>query len=156
MRSAAAVQAVKAGAVACFVLLLDQGVKEWVRADVIVGERIHLLPLVSVVHTTNTGIAFGFLGGTRGWLIPLLTAVAVIAVSIWFWSRPSRTMAWLPTGLILGGAAGNLLDRARFGAVTDFVKLPHWPAFNVADISITVGVILLIAITEIDARRAGN
>ena len=59
-----------------------------------------------------------------------------------------RRLIWLPTGLLLGGAAGNLIDRVRLGAVTDFVKLPHWPAFNVADICITVGVIVLIYVLE--------
>ena len=55
---------------------------------------------------------------------------------------------WLPTGLLIGGAAGNLIDRVRIGAVTDFVKFPHFPAFNVADICITFGVIVLIVVLE--------
>ena len=55
---------------------------------------------------------------------------------------------WLPTGLLLGGAAGNLIDRIRLGAVTDFIKFPHWPAFNVADICVTFGVISLIYVLE--------
>jgi signal peptidase II len=61
---------------------------------------------------------------------------------------------WLPTGLLLGGAAGNLIDRVRDGAVTDFIKLPHWPAFNVADIAITVGVLALLYVLEGPPRRA--
>ena len=55
---------------------------------------------------------------------------------------------WLPTGLLVGGAAGNLIDRIRLGAVTDFIKLPHWPAFNVADIAVTVGVVTLLWVLE--------
>ena len=55
---------------------------------------------------------------------------------------------WLPTGLLVGGAAGNLIDRIRLGSVTDFIKLPHWPAFNVADIAVTVGVVTLLWVLE--------
>jgi len=66
----------------------------------------------------------------------------------------NRPLVWLPTGLLLGGAAGNLLDRIRIGSVTDFIKLPHWPAFNLADIAITVGVIALVYVLEGPPRRA--
>ena len=60
---------------------------------------------------------------------------------------------WLPTGLLLGGAIGNLIDRARDGSVTDFVKFPHWPAFNVADMAITFGVVALLYVLEGPPRR---
>ena len=62
-------------------------------------------------------------------------------------------MLWLPTGMLVGGALGNLIDRIANGAVTDFIKLPHWPAFNVADICITVGVFVLLWVLE-GPRRA--
>ena len=55
---------------------------------------------------------------------------------------------WLPTGLLVGGAIGNIIDRLRDGAVTDFLKLPHWPAFNVADMAITFGVLALFYVLE--------
>jgi signal peptidase II len=61
---------------------------------------------------------------------------------------------WLPTGLLIGGAAGNLLDRVREGAVTDFIDFPAWPAFNVADMAITFGVLTLLYVLEGPPRRA--
>ncbi len=60
---------------------------------------------------------------------------------------------WVPTGLLAGGAIGNVVDRVRDGAVTDFLKLPSWPAFNVADVAITLGVLALLFVVERDARR---
>ena len=78
----------------------------------------------------------------------VVAVVALGALLAFFLTHLHRRLVWLPTGLLLGGAAGNLIDRVRAGAVTDFVKLPHWPAFNVADIAITVGVILLVYVLE--------
>ena len=63
-------------------------------------------------------------------------------------SDPVFSRVRLPVGMLLGGAAGNLIDRVRIGAVTDFVKIPHWPAFNVADIAVTFGVLILIFVLE--------
>ena len=62
--------------------------------------------------------------------------------------RPDRPWLWIPTGLLIGGAVGNLIDRLAHGAVTDFIKLPLWPAFNVADMSITFGVLVLLWVLE--------
>ena len=87
----------------------------------------------------------------------LLVVVAVIAVGAllaFFATHTHRPLVWLPTGLLLGGAAGNLLDRARDGAVTDFVKLPLWPAFNLADTAITLGVLALLYVLEGPPARA--
>ena len=67
--------------------------------------------------------------------------------------RPDRPWLWLPTGLLVGGALGNLIDRLAHGAVTDFVKLPLWPAFNVADMAITFGVLALLWVLEGPRRR---
>ena len=69
-------------------------------------------------------------------------------VTAYFALHPSRPWLWLPTGLLIGGAIGNLIDRIAHGAVTDFVKLPHWPAFNLADTAITVGVLSLVWVIE--------
>ncbi len=71
-----------------------------------------------------------------------------MALIAFFITHIHRRLVWLPTGLLIGGAAGNLIDRIRLGAVTDFIKFPHWPAFNVADICVTVGVISLIYVLE--------
>jgi signal peptidase II len=81
-------------------------------------------------------------------------AVVTLVVLVAFVLRHSaRPLVWLPVGLLLGGAAGNLIDRAREGAVTDFIDLPLWPAFNVADVAITFGVLLLLWVLEGPSRR---
>jgi signal peptidase II len=80
--------------------------------------------------------------------------LAVSALLAFFFTHLRRPLVWLPTGLLLGGAAGNLIDRLRDGAVTDFIKLPHWPAFNVADIAITFGVLALVYVLEGQPRKA--
>jgi signal peptidase II len=105
------------------------------------------------VHTRNAGVAFGLFPGGGAVLIAV-GALALIALLAFFVRHPQRPLAWLPTGLLIGGAAGNLIDRFRLGAVTDFVQLPHWPAFNVADMAITVGVVVLVVVLEAFPRRA--
>ncbi|MBA2514961.1 MAG: signal peptidase II, partial [Solirubrobacterales bacterium] len=95
----------------------------------------------------NTGVAFS-LFQDGGAVLIVFTIVAMMAVVVFFLSRPDRPGAWLPTGLLLGGAAGNLIDRVRDGGVTDFIDLPRWPAFNVADMAITVGVVVLLFVLE--------
>jgi signal peptidase II len=79
-------------------------------------------------------------------------ALAVLALVAWFARHAARPLVWLPVGLLAGGAAGNILDRARHGAVTDFLKLPAWPAFNVADMAITIGVLALLYVVERSER----
>ena len=85
----------------------------------------------------NSGVAFGQLqdGGRRS--SSVVIAIAIVALLVYFARNASRPWIWLPTGLLLGGALGNIVDRIREGAVIDFIKLPHWPAFNVADSAIT-------------------
>ena len=79
-------------------------------------------------------------------------AAALLGLVVWFVLHARRPFVWLPTGLLLGGALGNIIDRLRDGAVTDFIKVPIWPAFNFADVAITAGVVaLLIAIEHSDA-----
>ena len=79
-------------------------------------------------------------------LVVVLAALAGLIA--WFVLHASRPLVWLPTGLLLGGALGNVVDRVRVGAVTDFVKLPAWPAFNLADTAITFGVLALLLVLE--------
>ena len=126
----------RAGLVLVLVVVVDQVTKALVRSGVQLGEEDSILPAVTLVHVRNTGVAFGVFAGGGA-----IVARARAARSPRWSSTSSRTLerrlVWLPTGLLLGGAVGNLIDRARDGAVTDFVKLPHWPAFNVADIAIT-------------------
>jgi signal peptidase II len=137
----------RAGLVLAVVLLVDQLTKRLVQSGIAEGDRDGVLPGVELVHVRNHGVAFGaFAGG--GTIVALVIGVALVALLAWF-VRHSRTrLAWLPTGLLLGGAIGNIFDRIRDGAVTDFIKLPAWPAFNVADVAITVGVLCLLYVLE--------
>ena len=77
-----------------------------------------------------------------------------MALLAFFATHSRRPLVWLPTGLLLGGAAGNLIDRMRQGFVTDFIDLPLWPAFNVADTCITIGVLTLLYVLEGPPRHA--
>ena len=143
----------RAALVAGVVVALDQLVKAVVRAQLAPGERIAVLPGVQLVHVRNEGVAFGLLAG-GGALLIVVAVAALAALLAFFATHVRRPLAWLPTGLLVGGAAGNLVDRLGDGAVTDFVKLPHWPAFNVADIAITAGVLVLVYVLEGRPRRA--
>lgn len=141
-----------AGVSALVVLVLDQLTKAAALASIEPDERRDFLLVLDLVRVRNTGVAFGVLSG-GGWLVPALSLLAMLGILVWFALRPIRPMAWLPAGLVIGGALGNLTDRVRLGAVTDFLKLPGWPAFNIADVAITTGVILLVIVIETDARR---
>ena len=141
-----------AGAVAAGVVALDQLTKAIVRGELALGERRDLVGVVDLVNVRNSGVAFGFLSG-GGAPVVIGTAVALLALVIFFVTHTGRPLVWLPTGLLLGGALGNLVDRAREGSVTDFVKFPHFPAFNVADMAITFGVLALVYVLEGPPRR---
>jgi len=117
------------------------------------GEEDPIFPGVTLVNTRNRGVAFGFLEN-GGAIVAVVTAVALVALVAFFIVHRRRPLAWLPTGLLLGGAAGNLIDRVREGAVTDFIDLPAWPAFNLADVAITFGVLSLLYVLEGPPRAA--
>ena len=138
---------------AVLVLVLDQAAKVLIRADLEVGERQDVFgSVLRLVHVENDGVAFGRFAGNSA-LVGLIVAAAVVALLVYFLSHLDVPLVWLPTGILLGGALGNIIDRLRGGSVTDYLKLPNWPAFNLADVSITIGVVLLIVIIERDARR---
>jgi signal peptidase II len=143
--------------VAAGVVALDQATKALVRATVDQGEREAVFPGVEIVHTRNTGVAFGALAG-GGAVVTVVIVLALAALIAYFATHVRRPLVWLPTGMLLGGAIGNVIDRARSGAVTDFVQLPlGFPPFNVADMSITFGVVVLLYVLEQQdeaARRA--
>ena len=139
----------RAGAVAAGVVVLDQATKAILRDRIPRGGREEVLPFLDLVHTRNSGIAFGALAG-GGVIVTVVIVLALVALLAYFATHVHRPLAWLPTGMLLGGALGNVIDRARDGAVTDFVKLPHWPAFNVADTAITLGVVALLFVLERD------
>jgi signal peptidase II len=143
----------RAGSVVIAVLALDQLTKRLVISGISVGAQHKFLPGIQLVHVRNSGVAFGFLSG-GGALVLLFTFAALAVLLTYFISHPTRPWLWVPTGLLVGGALGNLLDRILNGAVTDFIKLPHWPACNVADMSITFGVLALLWVLE--GKRADD
>ena len=133
--------------VLALVVAADQATKALVRGGLRGGEQDPVLPAVTLVHVRNTGVAFGaFSGG--GLVVVALVAGALAALLFYFVTHVERRLVWLPTGLLLGGSLGNIIDRVRDGAVTDFIKVPHWPAFNVADVAITLGVLTLLWVIE--------
>jgi signal peptidase II len=136
--------------VAGTVLVLDLLTKMLVLAHLPLGAGIPVIPgLFDLTHVHNPGGAFGFLatlGPQARGVIFILVSVLAVAVILWFYMQTPVQQRWLAFGfaLIFGGAIGNLVDRLRFGAVIDFLDLYigdlHWPAFNIADSAITVGV----------------
>lgn len=141
----------KVAVVMAVVLVLDQASKALVRADVSVGEENELLPFLSIGHVHNDGVAFGFLGG-GGTLLLAIVLCAIAALVVFFARNAGKPLMWIPTGLLLGGAVGNLIDRLHQGYVTDFIQFPRFPSFNVADIAVTFGVIALVVVLELNAR----
>jgi signal peptidase II len=129
------------------VLILDRITKHLVVTGIAVGDVHKFMPAINLVHVRNSGVAFGFFSG-GGALVLILTLLALGALVAFFLLRPRRPLLWLPTGLVVGGAIGNLIDRLSSGSVTDFIKLPLWPAFNLADSAITVGVLALLYVLE--------
>jgi signal peptidase II len=142
------------------IVALDQATKAWVLALFEHGESVVVTPFFNLVLFFNPGASFSFLADAGGWQRWLFTGLALV-VSVWLAillrrHQHERLMP-LSLALILGGAVGNVIDRIRFGAVTDFLHF-HWqehffPAFNVADSCITIGVILMIW-HELFGRRA--
>jgi signal peptidase II len=134
-------------------MIADQCFKAWIvaRFDLYEAKAISV-DFFHIVHVRNTGVAFGLLSNLDPrWVNPLLilaTGIAIAGVFAYISYLPNRGPAPCGLGLILGGALGNLIDRARFGYVVDFLDIHwyhhHWPAFNVADIGISVGVLLLL------------
>jgi len=133
------------------VVAADLATKEWVSSTFRYGETLEVLPFFNLVLVHNTGAAFSFLAGAGGWQRWFFSVVAVVisAVLVWMLRKPD-TGRLLSTALalVLGGALGNLYDRVTLGYVVDFVQLHaggyYFPAFNVADSAITVGVALLL------------
>jgi signal peptidase II len=130
------------------VVALDQLSKHWIESSIVASEERKLLPGIQLVYTRNHGVAFGFLPGNQV-VVTILIALALVALVAYFTRHITRPLLWLPTGMIAGGALGNILDRVRHGSVTDFIKLPlGWPPFNLADASITIGVLILFVLVD--------
>ena len=143
----------RAALVLILVVVVDQLTKQAVRHSIVPGEERKFLPGVQLVNTRNHGVAFGFLPGSQG-IVTILIVIALLALLVYFALHATRRAMWLPTGMLVGGALGNIVDRLRDGSVTDFVKLPlGWPPFNLADASITLGILLLFLLID-SSRRA--
>jgi signal peptidase II len=121
---------------------LDQLTKQVAIASVERGETVNVFLGLDIANTRNSGVAFGALQGSGG-LVGVLIAMALMALSVYFAVNAARPLLWLPVALLLGGALGNLVDRASEGAVIDFIDPIWWPAFNLADACIVVGVLVL-------------
>ena len=145
--------AARAAVVTLVVVAADQATKALVRANLEFGDRDGVFPGIELVHVRNRGVAFG-LFADGGLVLVVIGVASVIALLAFFATHSRRPLVWLPTGLLLGGAAGNLIDRLRQGFVTDFIDLPLWPAFNIADTCITLGVLSLLYVLEGPPRHA--
>jgi signal peptidase II len=149
--------AARAAVAGIAVLAADQLAKAIVRTWIDRGETVDLPLGISLVNVRNDGVAFGILGG-NGALVLAITVLAAAGLLYYLATQPRRPGQWIAVGLLAGGAAGNVIDRIAAGEVTDFIDLPAWPAFNLADIAITAGISILV-ITEVwadwRAHRAG-
>ena len=135
--------------VAALVVALDQLSKLWITAHLKLGESLPLTDRLSLTYVGNTGSAFGLLANQAFLLIIIGIAGLLVIVLFLRYLSVATTLSMVSIGLILGGAMGNLTDRLRFGYVTDFVDFRlwsnfHWPAFNIADAALTVGILMLL------------
>ena len=135
--------------IALLIVVADQLSKLWIRSNLAVGESGFESGFFRLTHVSNTGAAFGLF---RGHTLPL-TVVSCVGIALLLlyaflfyrqFPQLDRWLAWIGLGLILGGTIGNLIDRLRLGCVTDFIDFGFWPAFNVADSAIVIGVIIFV------------
>jgi signal peptidase II len=139
-------------ATAGLVVAVDQATKQLAATNIARGDQVALIPGLDLTSTRNTGVAFGALEG-GGLIVAVLIGISLTLLVAYFVTHRERPWLWLPVGMLLGGALGNLADRAREGAVIDFIDPVAWPAFNVADSCIVVGVVLLLWVVEGRPRR---
>lgn len=134
-------------ATAGVVVAIDQATKQLVATRIALGDHVDVFPGLRLTNTRNTGVAFGALEG-GGLIVAILIGLSLSALVAYFVVNRDRAWLWLPVGLLFGGALGNLADRAREGAVIDFIDPIAWPAFNAADSCIVIGVLLLLWVVE--------
>ncbi len=130
-----------AGGLCALVLVLDQAAKAIVEHDLVPGQQVALAGPVGLTLSHNQGVAFGLASGSAAPLVVFALA-ALVVVGVLLARNPEKPLMWVAAGLVAGGALGNLIDRLRAGAVTDFVEIGSWPPFNLADVAITCGVML--------------
>ena len=134
-----------AAALCALVVAADQIAKAVVEAQLVSGEDVDVLGPFGLTLTHNHGVAFGLAGGA-GLPLVVIPLLALGAVG-WIFARdPGRPWMWVAVGLLAGGAIGNLIDRVQADAVTDFLVVGSWPPFNLADVAITAGVLLLVGL----------
>lgn len=144
-----------ATALCLLVVALDQAAKAAIEASLVTGEQVDVLGPLELTLAHNDGVAFGLAGGGGALLIGL-TLVALGFVVALFARNPTRPGIWPAVGLLAGGALGNLIDRVRSGAVTDYVDVLSWPPFNLADVAITLGVVVLALSYLAEAEDGGE
>jgi signal peptidase II len=140
-------------ATAGVVVGIDQATKQLAVTYLGPGEQASVLPGLDLTNTRNTGVAFGALEG-GGLVVGILIGLSLALLLGYFVLNRDMPWLWLPVGVLVGGALGNLADRAREGAVIDFIDPVAWPAFNFADASIVVGVLALLYVVEGRSLRA--
>jgi signal peptidase II len=142
-RSAPAAAVATAG----LVVAVDQATKQLADANIERGGEVNVFFGLDFTNTRNTGVAFGALEG-GGIVVGILIGMSLALLIAYFAVQRDMPWLWLPVGMLLGGALGNLADRAREGAVIDFIDPVAWPAFNLADAAIVVGVAGLLYVVE--------
>jgi signal peptidase II len=148
-RSAPAAAVATAG----LVVAVDQATKQLADANIERGAEVNVFFGLDFTNTRNTGVAFGALEG-GGLVVAILIGLSLTLLLAYFAFNRELPWLWLPVGLLLGGALGNLADRAREGAVIDFIDPVAWPAFNIADTCIVLGVLGLLWVVEGRPKRA--
>ena len=150
---------------ALLIVVADQLSKLWIRSNLDIGESLFEVGFFRVTHVHNTGAAFGLFQG-QSFLLTIVASVGVAALLLYafFFHRKcpfvDNRLGKLALGLVLGGTVGNLIDRVYLGHVTDFIDFDFWPAFNIADPAIVVGVIILaysiISLARVRERSDGQ
>jgi signal peptidase II len=135
-----------AGATVAAVVAADQVLKQIVVSSFAPGESENVFFGIDLTHVRNEGVAFGL--GDGGWPIVALTAGALLLLTVYFEMNSGRPLLWLPAGAVMGGALGNLADRGREGSVIDYIDPKFWPAFNLADAAIVLGILGLLYVIE--------
>lgn len=128
-------------------VLADQVTKAIVVTNVRRGDDINVFLGVDITNVRNTGVAFGAFAGAAVPIV-VISAVALCGLVVYFALNSAEAWLWLPAGMVLGGAVANLADRAREGAVIDFIDPLAWPAFNLADVAIVLGVLGLLYLID--------
>jgi signal peptidase II len=146
--------------IALLIIIADQVTKWWIMDVVMEPPRIiPIMPSLNIVMAWNTGVSFSMLNDTGPMLLSSLAILVSLGLLVWLMRLPDRVPAY-GIALVIGGAIGNVIDRFRFGAVFDFIDFYvgewHWPAFNLADTAITLGVVCLLFDGLFQSRDQGK